>query len=66
MIPCKNCHQNNTVKNGYVRNKQRYKCHSCGYNFVEGDARHKRETEMKAPRSKLRGIKRKWTLNSQR
>src|SRR4029450_5003989 len=47
MIPCKNCHQNNTVKNGYVRNKQRYTCHSCGYNFVEGAARHKRETEVK-------------------
>jgi transposase len=47
MIPCKNCHQNNTVKNGYVRNKQRYKCHSCSYNFVEGDERHKRETELK-------------------
>jgi transposase len=47
MIPCKNCHQNHTVKNGYVRHKQRYKCHSCGYNFVEGDARHKRETELK-------------------
>jgi transposase len=44
MIPCKNCQQNNTVKNGYVRNKQRYKCHSCGDNFVEGDARHTRET----------------------
>ena len=47
MIPCKNCHQQNTVKNGFVRNKQRYKCHSCGYNFVLGDERHKQETEIK-------------------
>jgi transposase len=47
MIPCKNCHQNHTVKNGSIRNKQRYKCRSCGYNFVEGDARHKHETEVK-------------------
>src|SRR5215471_3283746 len=47
MIPCKNCHQHNTVKNGFVRNKQRYKCHSCGYTFVLGDARHKQETEVK-------------------
>jgi transposase len=47
MIPCKNCHQTHTVKNGYVRNKQRYQCHGCGYNFVEGDARHKHETELK-------------------
>jgi len=47
MIPCKNCQQHNTVKNGFVRNKQRYKCHSCGYNFVLGDERHKQETEVK-------------------
>jgi len=47
MVPCKNCHQQNTVKNGFVRHKQRYKCHSCGYNFVLGDERHKQETEIK-------------------
>ena len=47
MIPCKNCHQTNTVKNGHVRGKQRYKCHACGYNFVVGDERHKPETEVK-------------------
>jgi transposase-like protein len=44
MIPCKNCHQNNPVQNGDVRNQQRYKCHSCRDNFVEGDARHTRAT----------------------
>ena len=47
MVSCKNCHQNNTIKNGYVRSKQRYKCHNCGYNFVLGDARHKQVTELK-------------------
>ena len=47
MVSCKNCHQNNTIKNGYVRSKQRYKCNNCGYNFVLGDARHKQATELK-------------------
>ena len=36
---CKNCGKATTVKNGKVRNKQRYKCKSCGYNFVIGDER---------------------------
>lgn len=47
MIVCKNCQQDTTVKNGFVHNKQRYKCHACGYNFVLGDARHKHSTELK-------------------
>lgn len=47
MIPCKNCHKTNTIKNGYVRGKQRYQCHQCHYNFVVGDARHKASTECK-------------------
>ena len=33
MIPCKNCEQDTTTKNGFVRNKQRYKCQACGYNL---------------------------------
>ena len=36
---CKNCNNNTVVKNGIVRNKQRYKCKGCGYNFVIGDER---------------------------
>jgi len=36
---CKNCNRSTVVKNGIVRNKQRYKCKSCGYNFVVGDER---------------------------
>jgi len=38
MIECKNCKSVNTSKNGIVRKKQRYKCKSCGYNFVIGNA----------------------------
>ena len=47
MITCKNCQTTNTVKNGFVRGKQRYKCYACGYNFVLGDARHPHTTEVK-------------------
>jgi len=47
MIPCKNCQHPNTVKNGLIRGKQRYKCHACHYTFVVGDERHKPETELK-------------------
>ena len=47
MIPCKNCQHTNTVKNGLIRGKQRYKCHACHYTFVVGDERHKPETELK-------------------
>jgi transposase len=47
MIACKNCQNTQTVKNGFVRDKQRYKCKLCGYNFVLGDARHPHTTEIK-------------------
>ena len=47
MIPCKNCQKTNTIKNGFVRHKQRYYCQICGYNFVLGDARHPQTTEIK-------------------
>jgi transposase len=47
MIPCKKCHQNETVKNGYVRAKQRDKCKMCGDNFVLGEQRSQRATEVK-------------------
>ena len=39
MVTCKKCRQTTIVKNGFVRGKQRYRCKSCGCNFVEGDAR---------------------------
>jgi transposase len=47
MIACKNCQDTHTVKNGFVREKQRYKCKVCGYNFVLGDERHSHATEVK-------------------
>jgi transposase len=47
MMPCKNCRDSQTVKNGFVRGKQRYKCRACGYNFVLGDTRHAQATEVK-------------------
>jgi IS1 family transposase/transposase-like protein len=39
MIQCKKCKSTKTVKSGFVRQKQRYQCKDCGYNFVEGDDR---------------------------
>lgn len=38
-ITCKKCGGKEIIKNGMVRNKQRYRCKECGYNFVSGDAR---------------------------
>ena len=38
MVECKNCKSKNTTKNGKARNKQRYKCKACKYNFVIGNA----------------------------
>jgi len=45
---CKRCESINTVNNGKVRNKQRFKCKDCGYNFVLGDDRGKIRPEAKA------------------
>ena len=45
---CKRCDSNNIVYNGIVRQRQRYKCKDCGYNFVEGDTRGKIRPEAKA------------------
>ena len=39
MVACKRCGGEQTVKNGKVREKARYKCKQCGFNFVEGDER---------------------------
>src|SRR5262245_6436322 len=47
MIACKHCQETRTVKNGFVRGKQRYRCQACGYNFVVGDERHTHTTEVK-------------------
>jgi transposase-like protein len=45
---CKRCFSINVVQNGKVREKQRYKCKDCGFNFVEGDKRERTRTEAKA------------------
>ena len=39
MVACKRCGDDGIVKNGTVRNLQRYRCKGCGCNFVEGDRR---------------------------
>ena len=38
-MECKSCSSNLTIRNGRLRNKQRYKCKACGFNFVQGDDR---------------------------
>lgn len=38
-ILCKKCGESGVIKNGTVRNKSRFRCKSCGYNFTEGDGR---------------------------
>ena len=44
---CKSCGCGESVKNGRVRGKQRYKCKGCGLNFVVGDARVKPDGAVK-------------------
>ena len=39
MPKCKNCASEHAIRNGKAREKQRYRCKGCGFNFVEGDAR---------------------------
>ena len=41
---CKNCDSDKISKNGTVRNKQRYRCKQCGFNFVLGDERTDEKT----------------------
>ena len=47
MIQCQECQSDTTVKNGIVREKQRYKCKSCGCNFIIGDSGINPATELK-------------------
>jgi transposase-like protein len=39
MIMCKRCKAGGCVKNGFMQEKQRYRCKACGYNFTQGDGR---------------------------
>lgn len=36
MMPCKCCGPKDAVRHRMMRNKQRYRCKKCGYNFVSG------------------------------
>ena len=47
MIQCKECESDAIVKNGIVREKQRYKCKSCGCNIIIGDSRINPAIELK-------------------
>ena len=47
MLSCKRCSDTKIVKNGLARGKTRYKCKSCGYNFIEGDRRVKDSVAVK-------------------
>ena len=38
-MKCKRCESKTIVNNGKAKGKQRYKCKSCGFNFVEIDGR---------------------------
>lgn len=39
MVECKRCGSDKVVKNGFIREKQRYLCKQCGCHFIEGDQR---------------------------
>ncbi len=38
-IGCKRCKAEGCVKNGFMQEKQRFRCKACGYNFTQGDGR---------------------------
>ena len=40
-LGCKRCGSEDHVKNGLMRNKQRYRCKDCGLNFTDTPARGK-------------------------
>ena len=40
-VQCKKCSSTNYIKNGIVRKQQRYRCKSCGCNFITIDRRQK-------------------------
>ena len=44
---CKHCGSDKKVKNGYVQDKQRYKCKDCGKTYRAGDLREKYTNEQR-------------------
>jgi transposase len=47
MVTCKHCGEDKLVKDGYVKNKQRYLCKDCGRTFRGGDERERYSVEQK-------------------
>lgn len=47
LISCPKCHSKHHVKNGFVREQQRYKCADCFCNFIQGDARNKYDNKIR-------------------
>jgi transposase-like protein len=52
-MECKKCKSEQIIKNGQIRDKQRYRCKSCGLKFVEGDRRKGKNEEKKKLAIKL-------------
>jgi transposase len=46
-ITCKRCKAAGCVKNGFMQEKQRYRCKACGYNFTQGDGRSDYDAQTK-------------------
>jgi transposase-like protein len=38
-MQCRKCHNEKITKNGIVRDRQRYKCRACGFNFTQQHAK---------------------------
>ena len=57
-MECKYCGSAKSVKNGYVKSKQRYKCKDCGRNYTEGDKRSSYDdsTKLRCLRYYLEGV----------
>ena len=56
-MKCTRCGQERTVKAGFVRGHQRYKCKACHYFFIEGDGRkYAREIKVRAIQLYLEGL----------
>lgn len=46
-MQCKGCGGKMFVKNGFVRDRQRYRCSACGLNQIKGDRRRKYDGALK-------------------
>jgi len=56
-MECPKCKQDNSIKAGFARGQQRYKCKTCHYFFIETDRRkYPRETKVRAIQLYLEGL----------